>query len=242
MATYNGGKYIKEQMDSILAQEFKENLDVEMEVIVSDDGSTDDTLRTVEAYHDPRIRIVHHTEHKHHHYLNATREVTANFDFAIRQAKGDYIFLSDQDDVWYPWKVDKQLTQLRQVGGVNCCAFDMGDETLKPTGRIQYEKDKRFLQLRNLSTAWGFTMAFDRNELNYLLPIPSFTMGHDTFIKYNALCRKRLSYIDTPCAIHRWDGHNVSSFGKNNLMPPLPIRLLIRLNTYATVIWRAITI
>lgn len=117
MATYNGGKYIREQMDSILAQEFKENPDAEMEVIVSDDGSTDDTLRIVEAYCDPRIRIVHHTEHHLYHWFNASRAVTANFENAIRHAKGDYIFLSDQDDVWYPWKVDKQLTCLRNWGG-----------------------------------------------------------------------------------------------------------------------------
>ena len=52
MATYNGAKYIKEQMDSILSQRFKENDNVELEIIVSDDGSTDDTISILESYHD----------------------------------------------------------------------------------------------------------------------------------------------------------------------------------------------
>ena len=49
MATYNGAKYLREQVDSILNQEFTENKDVEMELVVSDDGSTDDTLKILES-------------------------------------------------------------------------------------------------------------------------------------------------------------------------------------------------
>ena len=55
MATYNGAKYLREQVDSILQQEFRHNSDVEMELVVSDDESTDDTVRILESYHDPRI-------------------------------------------------------------------------------------------------------------------------------------------------------------------------------------------
>lgn len=54
MATYNGGKFIREQVDSILNQEFKVNQNVELELVVSDDGSTDDTIPILEAYHDAR--------------------------------------------------------------------------------------------------------------------------------------------------------------------------------------------
>ena len=121
MATYNGGKFIREQVDSILNQEFKENQNVELELVVSDDGSTDDTIPILEAYHDPRIKIYHHRNGKKYKYLNATRACKCNFENAMSQAKGDYIFLTDQDDVWYSWKVDKQLTALRNFGGRECC-------------------------------------------------------------------------------------------------------------------------
>ena len=60
MAAYNGAKYLREQVDSILNQEFTENKDVEMELVVSDDGSTDDTLKILESYGDSRIKIFHH--------------------------------------------------------------------------------------------------------------------------------------------------------------------------------------
>lgn len=117
MATYNGGKYIREQVDSILNQKFKENQDVEMELVVSDDGSTDETIQILESYRDDRIRIFKHQNKKKYKYLNATRACKCNFENAMSQANGDYIFLSDQDDVWYPWKVDRQLSVLRNVGG-----------------------------------------------------------------------------------------------------------------------------
>lgn len=118
MATYNGGKYIKEQVDSILAQEFKENKDVEMEIVVSDDGSTDDTLRILEAYRDERIKIFRHTNPtRKYKYFNASRACSRNFENAMRHAEGDYIFLADQDDVWYPNKMDLQLLKLVNAGG-----------------------------------------------------------------------------------------------------------------------------
>lgn len=117
MATYNGGRYIREQVDSILHQEFKENQNVELELVVSDDGSTDDTIEILESYHDVRIKIFQHHNKRKYKYLNATRACKCNFENAMSKAKGDYIFLSDQDDVWYPWKIDKQLTMLRKLGG-----------------------------------------------------------------------------------------------------------------------------
>ncbi len=117
MATYNGGKYIREQVDSILNQEFKENTDVELEIVVSDDGSTDDTVKILETYNDARIKIYLHRNTKKYKYLNATRACKCNFENAMGKAKGEYIFLSDQDDVWYPWKMDRQLTMLRKYGG-----------------------------------------------------------------------------------------------------------------------------
>lgn len=118
MATYNGGKYIREQMDSILAQDLSLWPDAEMEIIVSDDGSTDDNIKLLESYNNPRIKIFHHTNNgKKHKYYNALYRATANFSYAMQKAKGDYIFLSDQDDVWLPNKVAVALEALTRWGG-----------------------------------------------------------------------------------------------------------------------------
>ena len=85
MATYNGAKYIQEQVDSILQQ-----LEEADELVVSDDGSTDKTLDILRSYHDSRIKI----------HPGPQRGLTYNFENAISHASGDYLFLSDQDDVW----------------------------------------------------------------------------------------------------------------------------------------------
>ncbi len=241
MATYNGAKYIREQVDSILNQELKENPDVELELVVSDDGSTDDTIKILESYHDPRIVIYHHRNTKKYKYLNATRACKCNFENAMSKAKGDYIFLTDQDDLWYPWKIDRQLSDLRHYGGVSVAAFDMGDGELHKLGTHIYRHDVPFFTVKNVMCLYGFCLAFTKEELRYYLPIPSSTTGHDTYIQYSAMWRKTLHFIDEPCAIHRYSGkHNVSSFGANNVLPPFPIKLYFRLVTYLSVIWRCV--
>ncbi len=115
MATYNGAAYIKKQMDSILSQELEEGY--EMEVVVSDDNSTDNTIEVLESYHDDRIKIFHHAPHPRYKHYNALMSAGKNFENAIMHASGDVIFLSDQDDVWYPHKVRTMLRHC--VGGVS---------------------------------------------------------------------------------------------------------------------------
>jgi len=234
MATYNGGNYIKLQIDSILNQKFTENKDVEMEIIISDDGSTDDTLTILMQFADARIKVFHHTEHTPHRYYNAAFASTSNFAYAMRQAQGDYIFLSDQDDVWYPWKIDKTLSALKQYGGVVGTAFDLGDGDLSPTGRVIY-KMQPFFSLRYAHSLYGFSCGMDRKVLSYVFPMPNVPQ-HDTFIMLSAQCRGQLHYIDEVCAMHRWSGiHNVS--GKYNPTPQW-VRLFYRLKIWVIVLYR----
>ena len=96
LATYNGEKFLKEQLDSILNQ-----LESDDELIISDDGSKDKTLEIIRAYKDQRIRI----------FRNMNKHgVVFNFENAIQKSSGNIILLCDQDDVWFPNKV-KVLTK-----------------------------------------------------------------------------------------------------------------------------------
>ena len=88
MASYNGAIFIKQQAVSILNQ-----LGLEDELIISDDGSKDNTLEILASLNDSRIKIYHHS---------APHGVVSNFENAIKHASGDYIFLSDQDDICVP--------------------------------------------------------------------------------------------------------------------------------------------
>lgn len=106
IATHNGEKYIKEQLDSILCQ-----LSTEDEVVISDDGSTDSTLEILSDYNDSRIKVYQYKQpykSRHPHSY-----VCKNFENALKHAEGDYIFLSDQDDYWMEGKVDKCVELLK---------------------------------------------------------------------------------------------------------------------------------
>src|SRR3954447_2023680 len=86
MATYNGSKYVREQIDSILA-----DLGADDEVVVVDDASRDATASLLEGLADPRVRVLRSVQN--HGYVKT-------FERAIGEATGEIIMLSDQDDVW----------------------------------------------------------------------------------------------------------------------------------------------
>ena len=123
IATYNGEKYIGEQLASILSQ-----LSSDDEVVVSDDGSTDNTLGVVRGFADNRIRIV---DGPHRN------SPTLNFENALRHAKGDFIFLADQDDVWVRDKVKVCMNALKKS---DCVVSDavVTDEKLNVINTSMY--------------------------------------------------------------------------------------------------------
>ncbi|MGZ4160188.1 MAG: glycosyltransferase, partial [Neobacillus sp.] len=128
MATYNGEKYLKQQIDSILSQ-----LSSEDELIISDDHSSDQTLVIIEKYmkEDPRVKL----------FMNEESGVTSNFENAIKRTKNDIIFLSDQDDVWKPEKVETVKSYYEKNPGVQMIMSDITvvDNELKPTIDSFYE-------------------------------------------------------------------------------------------------------
>ena len=102
MVTYQGEKYIKEQLDSILVC-----LDREDEIVISDDGSGDGTLEIIRKYAKEDKRI---------HLVDGPRKgVKANVENALRNCEGAYIFLADQDDIWMPEKVARVMAELKKI-------------------------------------------------------------------------------------------------------------------------------
>lgn len=239
MATYNGAKYIKKQIDSILKQEFKENNDIELELIISDDGSTDDTLKIVESYNDPRIKIFHHLDKPDVKYNKAAFCCTQNFGHAMSKATGDYIFLSDQDDIWYPHKMDKTLSLLKSVNGrgVVATAFEIGNGDLSQIySTYRYQKEARFT-LKRKYYLYGFSAGFHRTMLKYFLPMPVIP-GYDNFMMFIESFLNKIQFVDDSCAIHRWSGeHNVSSIWNQQ---PFIVRQYYRTKMLLYVCWRII--
>ena len=96
MVTYNGGRYLRQQLDSVLEQ-----LGDQDELVVSDDGSEDDTLLILREYQrrDKKIRILE----------GPGKGIKKNVEHAVLGTRGSYIFLADQDDIWLPGKVERIL-------------------------------------------------------------------------------------------------------------------------------------
>ena len=175
IATYNGASYIAEQLLSILPQ-----LGEDDEIVVSDDGSTDQTLDVIRSIADKRIRIVGKPLHR-----EGDNSPTANFENALRYAKGDCIFLADQDDVWTNDKVAVMM------GALERCDCVVSDAVVTDRGlHITWQSFYQMMKVRpglmyNLLIHNGYTgccMAFRRRVLEKALPFPKGIPMHDIWI------------------------------------------------------------
>lgn len=203
LATYNGEKYIKAQIESILCQ-----LTTNDEIIISDDGSTDDTLKVLNDFNDSRIKI---------YFNQGERGYTRNFENSIKNATGKYIFLSDQDDIWCEGKIDKMIFCLETHALVTSDA-QFVDENLS-------ELDMTFFQFRggrsgfltNLikSQYLGACLAFRSDILKKLLPFPSNSelCPHDLWISLVAEFYYKVKVINEPLIKYRRHQSNVSTGG-----------------------------
>lgn len=214
IATYNGEKYIREQLDSILMQ-----LGSEDEVVISDDGSKDNTLKIVESYNDKRI-IVLHNKGKH--------GFTHNFENAIKNAKGDIIFLSDQDDVWPESKVESFLEVIKPGYLVISDAW-VCSGSLEKRFRLSEVRCFKSTYWQNLYKGMflGSTMAFTKDSLDYFLPIPN-VLGHDMWFALLSALKNKLIYLDKPLLLYRRHDATVTPSGgksENSLLYRISYRL-----------------
>ena len=213
MATYNGERFIRRQVDSILCQ-----LKGDDEIIVSDDGSTDRTLEILESYNDSRIKIFHHERDERllkekngrNFYL-----ASSNFENAIIHANGDFIFLSDQDDEWKTGKVEKMSELLKNYDCVQCGCEVIDEEGRGITsGMRRIREPSRFLLYNMFYLPFmGCRMAIKRSALQYIIPFPKKCISHDLWM--GCLCTKRKSFAYIPEPLHKYRRHS------NNVSPSL---------------------
>jgi len=199
IAAFNGANYIREQILSVLPQ-----LDENDEIVVSDDGSTDNTIAILKSFKDQRIKLLMN-EGKHGFIWN--------FENALKHAKGDVIFLCDQDDIWKPEKVKVALQALKDHDIVLHDAEIIDKDGVK-TGILYSDGlHKRQGFWSNLwKTRWlGCCMAFRRNVLEYALPFPNHIVGHDGWISGVGLAKFDYYYIPDVLMWYRRHGDNAST-------------------------------
>jgi glycosyltransferase involved in cell wall biosynthesis len=229
MTTFNGAPYLREQLDSIFAQNRLPD-----ELIVCDDRSTDTTAELLRDYSEraPFPMIVVHNDRR----LGSTK----NFEQAIRLCSGDLIALSDQDDVWYPHKLDviERRFEADLDLGVVFTNADLIDQNGAPLRRDLWSRcrftqsrrqalssSRRYDLLLGLPFTTGATMVFRSTFKALILPIPadSPTFVHDRWITVLIAAVGRIGIIANSLIAYRL--HRQQQLGVSRL--PLPLRIFV---------------
>lgn len=208
MATYNGEKYLHEQIDSILRQTVKPT-----EIVICDDCSTDNTWDILQQYASMDSRF--------HIYRNDQNlGFGGNFEKAISLCHGDYIALSDQDDIW----VDNHIELLYNGLGnkmMSCGNALLVDEngnslgtTWKEMEQLDYIPDDDFLKLKSIilfrNPFQGASMLFRKELIMYALPFPQGTLFHDRWFAMVAAATGGINYINEILLNYRRTQQNVT--------------------------------
>ena len=208
MATYNGSKFIREQLESILSQ-----LPSDAEIVIADDGSTDDSLAIVKSLGDPRIRVLPPEKHL---------GVVYTYERALLASKGEFIFLADQDDIWLPGKAEKVLAELKDADLVIHDAWMLRPS--EPSGS-SWVRDGKLSEIRPyrkgaLANWWknsftGCSMAFRQNVLDKALPFPKNLPMHDQWLGIVAEKFFKVTYVTVPLVEYRQHSGNATHIGRS---------------------------
>lgn len=204
MATYNGAKYIKLQLTSILNQLGKDD-----EVIVSDDSSTDHTIEIIRQFKDSRIKIYTDNEFK---------SPILNFEHAISKATGKYIFLSDQDDEWASNKIATLLPLLDQKMMVASYFTFIDQHSNSIATEMRSQPSGSFLRNFIKPTIPGCCMGFTNELQKKILPFPKGIAMHDWWITLIAGANNQIVVTTEPLTRIRRHETNYSSTGSKSKM------------------------
>lgn len=208
MATYNGAKYLCEQIDSILSQTIKD-----FELIICDDCSTDDTPSILDDYSQKDCRI---TVFRNEENLGFRK----NFERAISLTHGDYVALCDQDDIWVPNHLEILFNNIdnKMISAGNSLLIDGEGNpigfTLKQMEAFgnfsedEMERALSFLLFRN--PIQGAAMLIKRDFFIKALPIPDGIDYHDAWFSILSCFYGGLNYTEQIVNHYRMHENNVT--------------------------------
>lgn len=205
MATYNGSRYLREQLDSILNQ----SVGVD-EIVVVDDCSSDDTIKVINEYRRKYSFI----------YLiqNVTNiGVVKTFEVAINNCKGQYVLFADQDDVWFKDKIEILINNI----GDNLLIYsdavvvDKNLNKVLESNLFFYEAVRDFSCFRDYlfgNNVTGCTMMVNREIFARTIPIPEFgIMFHDQYLALYASYKRKIKRVGIPLMLYRQHDKNVAA-------------------------------
>lgn len=203
VATYNGEKYLKELLDSLLAQTYPN-----IRIFVLDDGSKDGTYKIIESYQEKGISIIPNDHNLGYPF---------SFYKLISQCDpADYYCLCDQDDVWYPNKVENAIEILEKsnnnIPQLCFSAFEYCDENLVHLRNSDVPPQNiTFLKTFFQCYIWGFTTVFNHKfRQKFIRKLPQKTRDEDYWFHMMAVAFGEIHYSPDISAKHRRHGNNHS--------------------------------
>lgn len=234
MATYNGEKYIRQQLDSIINQTY-----TNWELFISDDMSKDNTLKILKEYQQKDSRIKKIWIHNDNHgaftnfYSLMTNLKKTNLEF-------DYFFFCDQDDIWNNKKIEKMVNFIntKENEYIDMPIVGYSDLNIMGTNNkiIGKISDAKNIDLTNTpynfffkaGYAWGTALGFNKKLWTMLNVNDNMSneMPHDHYISYYAIAFGKICYLDEPLVNYRRHGSNVSELPKKfNILSSIKIVL-----------------
>ncbi len=207
LAAYKGERFIAEQVKSILSQ-----LGDDDELIISDDFPEGETKEAVSDIlsSDARVKYIH----------GKGQGLIKNFENALNNSKGDYIFLSDQDDVWLEGKVNAVMSEFAKGASVVMHDAIITDADLKPTGERAFALNSAGTgTFKNIlkNSYQGSCMAFKSELKRYILPFPDSIPMHDQWIGLMGEKYGKVHLVNHPYILYRRHSDNASGGGSSLL-------------------------
>jgi glycosyltransferase involved in cell wall biosynthesis len=219
LAAHEGALLIGEQVRSILDQ-----LGPEDELVVVDDASTDETVSVVEAFGDRRIAV-------HRNDLNVGSVRT--FERALGVARGTYLLLADQDDVWVPGRLSAMVAALDTDGVVATSVAVLGDPVGPPRWPLRAADSHRYAVnvaavLVGVRWYFGCAMGLRRDLLPLVLPFPAWlTESHDLWIGLTGNVAHEMRHLEAPSVERRLHGANQTPLRWRSLPTILRARVML---------------
>ncbi|WP_173473502.1 glycosyltransferase family 2 protein [Fibrobacter succinogenes] len=218
LATYNGEKYIREQLDSILLQSY-----TNFELIICDDHSTDSTIDIIKSYLEKDSRISLYQNEINIGFLK-------NFEKILSFCKGDYIACCDQDDIWNKNHLETLISNIDKNDCIGANA-ELVDEKLISLNKTlsqsmdiyikPYSDNMLFQRECYHNLIQGTASLFSNNLLQYILPFPQGIKFHDHWIALNACIRGGCKYIPETILQYRCHSQNITGYQKFNFFHAL---------------------